>query len=415
MPGNKGTLAIIGGGIAGLCAGVYACKCGYRVELFEMHDTAGGPARSWERNGYTFETCLPWLPGSNPDRPFYAHWHEVFDIGRLRFVHQEEFVRLETEQGEHLSIYTNVDRLEAELLQRAPEDAPEIRRLAHAVRRFSEFELPGLATSRAGELLSVLRVLPSLPRLHRWSGISIAEYGRRFSNRLLRAFFAADELGQLSALELVLSLAWMNRHEAGYPIGGSQAIIGPIVDNFRRLGGRLRLGTKVEKILVERDAAVGVRLAGGEVVGADWVISAADGHTTIFDLLDGRFRDKAIDDIYGTLKVFPSYVQVSLGVSRDLSHEGGYVTRLLDAPIEIDPATRHCQVSFRFFHFDPTFAPAGKTAVTCFLPTRNVAFWTDLQQRHPAQYRREKYRVPEAATAVLERRIGEIRQATSST
>jgi hypothetical protein len=49
----------------------------------------------------------------------HAHWQEVFDIDKLTFVYPEEFVRLEDEKGESLSIYANVDRLEAELLQRA--------------------------------------------------------------------------------------------------------------------------------------------------------------------------------------------------------------------------------------------------------------------------------------------------------
>ncbi len=35
---------------------------------------------------------------------------------------------------------------------------------------------------------------------------------------------------------------------------------------------------------------------------------------------------------------------------------------LLDTPLQVDPGTQLRQVSFRFFHFDPTFAPAGKTA-----------------------------------------------------
>jgi len=36
------------------------------------------------------------------------------------------------------------------------------------------------------------------------------------------------------------------------------------------------------------------------------------------------------------------------------------VTRLLDAALVVDSSTRLRQVSFRFFHFDPTFAPPGK-------------------------------------------------------
>ena len=63
---DAGKVIIIGGGIAGLCAGVYARRCGYDVDLFEKHDRPGGLATSWRRGDYTFETCLHWLVGSNP-------------------------------------------------------------------------------------------------------------------------------------------------------------------------------------------------------------------------------------------------------------------------------------------------------------------------------------------------------------
>ena len=69
------------------------------------------------------------------------------------------------------------------------------------------------------------------------------------------------------------------------------------------------------------------------------------------------------------------------------------------------------RVAFRFFHFDPTFAPPGKTAVTCFLPTRNFAFWTDLQRYDPARYQTEKRRVEEAVVAILEKMVPDIRNA----
>ena len=223
--------------------------------------------------------------------------------------------------------------------------------------------------------------------------MTIEEYGNRFKNPLLRAFFQSGDSAQLSAIALVFSLAWMSDLNAGYPIGGSQAIIRLIVENFLRLGGRLRLGAKVDRILVEGDAATGVRLADGETIAADWVISAADGHATIYDLLGGKYTDKLTDKIYRTLRPFPSYVQVSLGVARDLSQQPGFLTRLLDAPLPVDPGTQLSRVSFRFFHFDPTFAPPGKTAVTCFLPTRNFDYWVNLQHRDPARYQAEKVRI----------------------
>ena len=404
-------IVIIGAGIAGLCAAVYARRCGYQVEVLERHDTAGGLATSWRRADYTFETCLHWLLGSNPDSAMYSRWREVFDIGKLTFVNPEEFVRLKNEHGECLSIYTDLDRLELELLEKARQDAPEISRFVSAACRLAGLELSDPTEAWPRSWLTILRSLPYLPLLRRWSNISCEDYGKKFTHPLLRGFFGGHEWAQMSALALFSSLAWMSRHNAGYPVGGSQAIMRLIVNNLLSLGGRLRLGTTVERILVENGAATGVQLAGGETIAADWVISAADGHATIYDLLGGKYTDKVTHKIYRTLKTFPSYLQVSLGVARDLSQQAGYVMCLLDAPLMVDPGTQLRQVSFRFFHFDPTFAPPGKTAVICFLPTYNFQFWVDLRQRDPAQYHAEKHRVAEAVIAILERSVANIRPA----
>ncbi len=403
MSQHPGTIAIIGGGIAGLCAAVYARKCGYEAVVLEQHETAGGLATSWHRGGYTFETCLHWLLGSRPSAPLYARWREVFDIEKLTFVNHEEYVRIEDERGRRLCIYTDVERMEAELLKQAPEDSREIARLASAIRRLAklrtpdDFWPPGIG--------AILRNLPSLPLMKRLSEVSIEEYGTRFTHPLLKSFFGAGDTAPMPALALFLSLAWMSQRNAGYPVGGSQAIIRSIAENLANLGGHLRLGTKVSKILVENDAAVGVELAAGTRIRADWVISAADGHATIYEWLEGRYVDEETNRTYRTLQTFPSYLQVSLGIAQDLSDAGGFVTRILDNPIQLDPATRIDRLSFRIFHYDPTFAPAGKTAVTCFIPTRNVDFWVDLRQRDPAGYEAEKRRVARAVIEVLTRKL----------
>jgi phytoene dehydrogenase-like protein len=87
------------------------------------------------------------------------------------------------------------------------------------------------------------------------------------------------------------------------------------------------------------------------------------------------------------------------------------VTRLLDSPLRLDPGTELKQAAFRIFNFDPTFAPQGKTAVTCFLPTRNFEYWIQLQQKDAAAYRAEKHRIADAVIAILEKRIANLRHA----
>jgi hypothetical protein len=146
-------------------------------------------------------------------------------------------------------------------------------------------------------------------------------------------------------------------------------------------------------------------MAGGETIAAYWVISAADGHATIYDLLGGTYTDKLTHEIYGTLTTFPPDPQVSLGVAQDLPQQVGYLTRLLDDPLTLDPKTHLRRISFPVLHFDPTFAPPGKATVTCVLPTYNFVFWVDLQQRDPARYQTEKHRVTEVVIAILERSV----------
>jgi phytoene dehydrogenase-like protein len=406
-------IVIVGGGIAGLCAGVYASKCGYDALVLEQHTVPGGLATSWRRGDYTFETCLHWLLGSKPNGPLNARWREVFDIDRLSFIDPTEYARIVGETGEELPIYTDVSRMEAELLKHAPRDAMAIRELASTVRRLASFKMPDDFWPPSWGTL--LRILPSLPLLRRLSRSSIEQYGKRFRHPLLRGFFGTGDTSSLPALALLLSLAWMSERNAGYPIGGSQALIRLIVENFERLGGELRLGAKVKRILVENDAAVGVQLEGGETVAGEWVISAADGHATIYELLGGQYADEGIDRIYRTLRPFPSYLQVSFGIARDLSQEAPFITRLLGEPLWIDPGTELDRVSFRIFHYDPSFAPPGRTAVTCFLPTRSFAYWVDLKAHDPTRYALEKRRIAEAVTTILEKGMPRLRQAIEVT
>jgi phytoene dehydrogenase-like protein len=332
-------------------------------------------------------------------------WREVCDIDSLNFLYHEEFARVESERGEVLRIFADVDRLESEFLTIAPEDAEQIRRFTSAIRHLTNMPFPNPGAVRKDRVWTMLQMLPKLPLLSRLSRVSAQTYGERFKHPLIRCFFGEGTSARMSVLALVFALAWQTVRNAGYPIGGSQAVIQQIVDKFTSLGGRLHCDRTVEKIIVENDAAVGLQLVGGERLLADWVISAADGHETVYELLEGRYSDASVHRVFETYETFPSYLQVSLGVTRELSGEPGFLTRVLDTPILVDPETSLNQVSYRIFHFDPTCAPPGKTAVTCFLPTSNFSYWTRLRQSDPDRYQAEKDRIAQAVIAILERRI----------
>ena len=407
-------VVIVGGGIAGLSAAVYALRCGYKVLVLEQGDVAGGLAMSWERGAYTFETCLHWFVGSKPGGELNGIWREVFDVDRLTFVNHDEFVRIETESGDTLHVWTNADRLEEELLRRAPQDGKAIHDLIHSLRILGRFRLLDPAGGLADNWLNILRDLPVFPLLMRLGRMSGREYGKRFADPLLRSFFSEGDVGRLSAVAMVLSLAWMHGGNAGYCIGGARAIIRGIEERIKELGGEVRLRAKVRRIMVENDAAVGVELAGGEQVMADWVISAADGHQTVFELLDGKYADEATRKLFDARETFASYIQVSLGVGMDLKDQPPALTRVLNSAITLDPLTDVRSIGFRFFHYDPTFAPTGKCAVTSFLPTRNYGYWSELRAKDPRAYYAEKHRIADAIIGVLERIVPGARAAVET-
>src|SRR3569833_1130757 len=344
MKRNGKKIVIVGAGIAGLSAAIYALKCGYEVEVLEMNDTAGGLAMSWKRGAYTFETCLHWLIGSKPGGEFNQVWKELVDLDKLTFIDPHELVRIETEDGDSLRMYTNADMLEAELLRRTPEDAAAIGDFIHSIRTLGRFRVLDPSGGIADNWLNMLRDVPVLPVLYKIGKLSGKEYGARFLDPLLRGFFSTGDMGKLTAVAMVLSLAWMNGQDAGYCVGGSQALIQLFEEKIAELGGVIRFNAKVERILVQEDCAIGVQLSGGEAIPADWVISAADGHATVYDLLGGRYIDDAVRNIYAESETFASYLQVSLGIALDLSDQPPMLTRVLHSPISVDPETELANV-----------------------------------------------------------------------
>jgi phytoene dehydrogenase-like protein len=402
FPMKQKKVLIIGGGIAGLCTGIYLQKNGFDTEILEMHAIAGGLATAWKRNGYTFENCIHWFVGSREGEDLYSTWKEVFDVGRLDFYSDPIFQVLE-KGNSRLVIYKNVDLLEKELLTRAPEDSIAIRDFTGLVRKLSALRLPG-GKNLFEKIASYVKATPYLWILSKYSKITMADYAKRFKNPLLRQFFGAG-FGELSLLAIAFSLAWMARENAGYPIGGSLQLIRLIEEQYRKLGGILQFGTKVDQIIVENNRAAGVLLENGRKLPADIVISAADAHTTLFHMLQGKFVSDAFERAFKAYKPFPSYIQVSLGVGADLKNEPGALNLTLENAIALDLQTQSDLLSFRIFNFDPTFSPANKTAVTCFIATDNFAYWVSLRATDRTKYNGEKERIAGDVIRIFEDRF----------
>jgi phytoene dehydrogenase-like protein len=398
------SIIIIGAGIAGLSAGCYGQMNGYRTQIFELHDKPGGLCTSWKHKGYTFDGCIHWLVGSGTGTPFNRIWQELGAVQGRQMIDHEEFIRVEGKDGKAFIIYTNIDRLEQHMKELAPADAKVIDEFCNTARRFTRFsEAMGPPGSSSGGLLSGIRMLSFMPTLIKYGRISVQDFAARFSDPFLRQVFAtAFDLPDFPMVAIPMTLAWMHNKDAGYPIGGSLAFARAIEKRYLDLGGTIHYKSRVAKILVENDRAVGVRLTDGSEHRADTVVSAADGHATIFDMLEGKYVSDKVRGYYKELPIFHPIIQVSLGIARDLSNQPPTVSYLLDEPIAVAGETRE-RMSFRHFCYDPTMAPSGKSVIVVMFPS-DYDYWKKLYAERE-RYDAEKKDIAIKVISQLEKRF----------
>ena len=376
------SIIVIGAGFAGLSAGIYGQMNGYKTRVFEMHTSPGGLCTSWKRKGFTIDGCIHWLVGSSPESGMHRYWEEVGIAQGRQFIDMEEFMRYESADGRTFVLYTDVDRLEGHMLQFAPQDAAATRRFIASIRACLPFdplsEYAPLWTRLRKGLSMGLLLLTKGRQIKKWLNTTAAELADQFTDATIRTALRSMWFPEFSAFFIFATLAWLHNRNAGYPLGGSLPMSRAIEKRYIDLGGVVSYGSRVERILVEGDKAVGVRLADGSEHRARRVISAADGYSTIFQMLDGKYGDEKTRAPYEHWQAFPPLVFVGLGVNRTFADEPLTVSGInfpLRAPTEIAGVVR-VRMTAHIYNQDPTLAPPGKTALTVMMPS-SYEYWKD--------------------------------------
>ncbi len=398
-------IAIIGGGIAGLSTGCYARMNGYDTEIFEMHTAPGGVCTGWTRKGYLFDGCLHFLVGTGPTSSLHRVWQELGALCGKRVIDHDVFGHIVLPDGRALAQYADVDRLTATLKEISPRDGAALDQLANDVKMWGSLNMPFDSAPPAGliaKLRGMWKIRAYLPIFKRFAG-SLTDFAARFHSPALRWFFESiNPIPDMPAMTLLMMLSTQHRREAGWPEGGSLGLARSIEKRYRDLGGAIRYGARVRKILVRDGRAVGVRLADGSEHLADEVISAADGHATLFDMLGGAHVSDELKKAYDRLPLYTPLVQVSFGVNRDLTGEPRLITYRLPAPIAMGSTSTSLLLLNTYAH-DPTLAPKGRTALSVlFLSPWEQ--WEKLADDRSA-YREEKSKVLRDATRWLEARF----------
>ena len=411
---SQSPVVIVGAGIAGLAVGCYLRASGYDTTILEMGDCCGGVCVSWKRKGYVFDGATNWLPGGYPSCNLHGMLAELIDFSRMPLYFSDVFIRVE-KRGQVFTVYKDADRLRAEMLRIAPEDAGPIREFIAAVKHASTLQVPW---EHAIETLPLhrkiafaMRYAPVILHRTRWRGITIEQYAQRFESPALREFFPCifPRHGFFSVFGIIMALGWMHAKGEGYPYGGSEHFTAALEERYRSLGGGIVFGKKVARIEESSGRATGVLCEDGSHHAAGVVISAADGYDTVYRMLGGRHLTGATRRRFQRWRVFPSVVQVSLGLARTFEADEPKACCDLTAPLTMGAGTID-DMLVRICSFDPGMAPAGKTSIVVHLRIEDYRYWVDLRARDMAAYRVEKQRVADAVIAALDKQYTRIRE-----
>jgi phytoene dehydrogenase-like protein len=324
---EKYDAVIIGSGLGGLsCAAAFA-RQGFKALVLEQHTSPGGYATTFKRpGGFVFDVSLHSTTVGERD-----HIHNLIpgfpEIKDIEFVPHPNLYRI---------IYPDADiRVPAKgvpgyiklLSDGFPDEKEGIAALFE--------DMKGIAAdvgklSAAGGKIDMSRFPKDFPYVFKsfnktWGSLVDARLKNPKLKAVVSALWGYYGLPPSKLASIYYALPTIEYLEEGgyYPIGKSQKISDALVKFIEGRGGKVKLRTRVEKILVKGRAAFGVKTKDGSEFIGKVVVSNANAYDTFQTMLDDK---EFLKDYLSRMEKFSvslSSFQIFLGLKKDLIKEVG--------------------------------------------------------------------------------------------
>ena len=348
---------VIGGGVAGLSAGIYLKANGYQVEILEKNSVAGGACIGWERKGCYIDGCIHWLTGVHPDSNLNTLWRETHGLtDDTKIFFQDDLVKYVFPDGKNLTLWADTDKIEKSLIEFAPEDTKEIKKFIKLIKKFQKVNPPSHKPVELMNLLDLLKVAFTLGGkyllIRKTSAMSCKDYSMRFKNERLRKIIEHFMAPNYNFMSMLYMLGHITYKDGGIPYGGSISLIERMEKRYVELGGIIRKNAEVQEISVENGVATGIILKNGQKICSDWVVSTAPVEHSLVDLLNDKYYDKKFDLRLNDEKTYPIYTYTTAVIKCPISvaDKSLSITYHLDKPFILDKA--YDKISFRNYSYD---------------------------------------------------------------
>jgi phytoene desaturase len=422
-------VVVVGAGPGGLATAMLAAGMGLNVTLIEAKSTPGGRMGRIVEEGFSFDT--------GPTILQLPHvLAQVFERSGLRLSDYVRLVRLDPNtrihfwDGTQLDTFMDAQRNRDAWARLSPGGATRFDRFfeEHVDKyRVAYDRFIAADAKSAARYFNPLRLMPAArfapwESLHRSLSRSLGDerlvYAMSYPSKYLglHPTTCSSVFSVVPFLELAFGV-W-------YPMGGFRALADGMLRAFRDLGGRVRMGSPVRKVRVERGRATGVVLEGGERVDADHVIVNADWALAKRTLIDPEHRPSHPDRRIERRSYSCSSFMLYLGLDRvydEVPHHAIHLSasvrrtdrdaledRTLD---EHDPPFYVCNPT----PTDPATAPRGGSALYVLVPTPNTGHAVDWQAKREPYARLVMRRLARVGIPDVERHVKLLRIATAET
>jgi phytoene desaturase len=310
---------IIGSGFSGLSAACYLAKSGCDVTVLEKHDSVGGRARKFEKNGFTFDMGPSWYWMPDVFEKFFADFgkkvSDYYELERLSPSYRVYFsdgpLDIPSDINDMYQLFESIETGSAEKLKQFLKEAE----YKYQVGMNDLVYKPGLSLT---EFMNA-DFLKGVFKLDVFNSIS-SHIRKLFKNpKLVQLLeFPVLFLGALPQNTPAL-YSLMNYADivggTWYPKGGMVQIVYAMQKLAIELGVKFEFNVDINKINVQH-STVNQLVSNKTFTDFDAVVSSADYHFTE-QLLEKPYRNYS-DKYWQSRKMAPSSLIFYLGVNKRL-------------------------------------------------------------------------------------------------
>ena len=402
---SKPKVIIIGAGLSGLSTGIYAQQNGYQCTIFEHARHPGGVAAQWKRQGYTIDGGIHFYMGSRPGQPDHELYRQLGIYQADQFEEMGTYGRfVDAASGRSLDITQDLDAVAANMKRISPQDAPFIDKFFKGAKAFRGSNLVASMQkppdmNRWWDTLKMMFSMRKTLRYYTgWYMQPMQTVVRKLHDPWLKHVFRYLFLPEVPVVFVMIILGALADRNMAVRKDGSGGFARALEKRFVDLDGQVEYASTVDKILIENDQAVGIRLANGDIQHADHVVSAADGYSTLYDLLEGRYLTPELKKLHAEWPLFRPIVLVNYGVASSFAQDPSIIMLKPKSKIKAGYLDSNCWV-IRIFNYCPDCAPTGKIVLQVMIESQWQP-WKNIREDKQA-YKAEKEHLAKQVLAGL--------------